>query len=183
LTRILLGKAKAKPDFVVRKIFHDLTYELARELDNCQSVLDLGCGPSSPIKSPSLNFYSVGIAVFEPSIQESKRKGIHNEYFLMNLLDIDEKFQQNSFDAVVAFDLIGHIEKKEEIRLIGMMEKIAKKKVILSALNGFLAQKMYGGNIWQIHKSGWETKEMRERGYRVIGINGWKRLRARAKQS
>lgn len=160
-----------------KKIFHDTLYELRRELDDCKSILDLGCGSSSSIKYLQKNFYSVGVDIFKPSIEKSKREGIHNEYILMDVLDIDKIFQPNSFDCVLALELIEHLEKKDGIRLIEMMEKIAKKKVIIITPNGFLPQEEYDGNIWQIHKSGWSAGEMRKRGYRVIGLNGWKALR------
>ena len=58
-----------------------------------------------------------------------------------------------------------------------MMEKIAKNKVIIMTPNGFLPQGIYYNNPWQVHKSGWTVKEMKKRGYKVIGINGWKPLR------
>ncbi len=57
------------------------------------------------------------------------------------------------------------------------MEKIAKKKIIIFTPNGFLPQGKYDDNPWQIHRSGWTSKEMENKGYKVIGINGWKPLR------
>jgi len=58
-----------------------------------------------------------------------------------------------------------------------MMEKISKNKVIIFTPNGFLPQGEYYNNPWQVHKSGWTVKEMKKRGYKVIGINSWKPLR------
>jgi len=162
---------------LIMMILGDLVYELERELNDCKSILDLGCGPCSPIQYLSNNFHSVGVDIFEPSIEKSRRRGIHDRYFLMDVLDVGMKFSRKSFDGVVAFDLIEHLQKEDGIKLITMMEKIAKKKVVILTPNGFLPQESYEGNVYQIHKSGWVTEEMRERGYRVIGINGWKPLR------
>ena len=160
-----------------RRIFHDLPYELRQILKGCESVLDLGCGPSSPIRSLPRDFHSVGIDIYEKSVEESKRKCIHNEYFVMDTLDIEQKFQPNSFDCVLAIDLIEHLEKKDGVRLIQLMEKIAKKKVVIFTPNGFLFQQERDGNLWQIHRSGWTVQEMRKMGYRVIGMSGIKFLR------
>ena len=56
------------------------------------------------------------------------------------------------------------------------MESIASKKVIVFTPNGFQPQNEHSGNILQRHLSGWSVKEMEAKGYRVIGINGWKPL-------
>jgi len=95
----------------------------------------------------------------------------------MNILDLEKKFETNSFDCVLASDLIEHLTKEDGLKLIDMMEKIAKNKIIIFTPNGFLSQGEYDNNPWQIHKSGWTVKEMKEKGYEVIGIDGWKPLR------
>ncbi|PKM92362.1 MAG: SAM-dependent methyltransferase [Euryarchaeota archaeon HGW-Euryarchaeota-1] len=151
--------------------------ELEKELEGCESFLDLACGINTPIQNYSKKYYSVGVDLFEPSVEGSKQKGLHTEYCIMSVLDIDKKFKENSFDCVVALDLIEHLEKKEGLKLMSMMEKIAKKKVIIFTPNGFLPQGEHFENVWQIHKSGWNVEEMQEKGYDVIGINGWKPLR------
>ena len=159
---------------------NSLVYELRQELKDCKSILDLGCGSSSPIGGLRLflaNVHLVGVDAFAPSIKSSRRKGIHDEYFLMNVLDIEGKFGRKSFDCVAALDLIEHLQKKEGSRLLEIMEKMARKKVVISTPNGFLAQRAYDGNVSQIHRSGWTTEEMRARGYRVVGVNGWKPLK------
>ena len=60
------------------------------------------------------------------------------------------------------------------------MEKIARKKVIISCPNGFVPQGVHYGNPFQIHISGWEVDEMQNMGYRVQGYSGWKPLRGEA---
>ena len=73
--------------------------------------------------------------------------------------------------------MIEHLTKEEGLKLLDMMEAIAKKKMIVFTPNGFSAQECYFDNPWQAHKSGWSVKEMKNRGYRVIGIHGWMHLR------
>ncbi len=159
------------------KVFHDFVYEFGKELKGMNSVLDVGCGASSPIKEFSNNFYSVGVDAFKPSIEKSKKNKIHNEEYFMDVMDINKKFKKNSFDCVIAIDLIEHLSKEDGLILIKRMEEIAKKKIIIFTPNGFLEQGVYDNNKWQIHNSGWGVKEMKNLGYRVIGINGWKPLR------
>jgi len=154
---------------------------LEKECVNCcETLLDVGCGRHSVIHRFSKKLkYTVGVDVFEPAIEESKKLKIHNEYKVMDVTKIcvGREFQENSFDCVCALDVIEHLTKEAGLKLINSMEKIARKKVIIACPNGFLRQGVYDGNPFQVHISGWEMDEMRNMGYRVVGINGWKYLR------
>ena len=162
---------------VYRKIFTDYPKELEKAVGNCKTLLDIGCGENSPVRQFSKKLYCIGVDTFEPSIRKSKAEGIHDRYYKMNILKIGERFRLNSFDCVLASDLIEHLTKTEGLKLLGMMEKIASAKVIVFTPNGFLPQHGYDNNPFQLHKSGWTVGEMKKLGYRVIGINGWKPLR------
>ncbi len=165
----------------LNNIFHSflVTYysELEQTVANAKSLLDVGCGANSPIKhfKKKVN-YSVGIDGFEPSITESRSKGIHNKYHCMDLLDIDKVFKKGEFDCVLASDVIEHLPKGKGFELIKQMESISNDKIIIFTPNGFLPQAEHSNNIMQKHLSGWCVNEMRELGYDVIGINGWKPL-------
>jgi hypothetical protein len=159
------------------KIFPDYRTELRKAVGDCKTLLDVGCGAYSPIQNFSNQLHCVGVDGFSPSIESSKAKGIHNEYHQMDLLNIGEKFVENSFECVLASDVIEHFEKDDGWKLLEKMEKIASKRVIIYTPNGFLPQGEYDNNPWQVHKSGWEIKEMQDRGYQVIGIHGHKIFR------
>jgi len=146
---------------------------LRKELKNCKTALDLGCGDYSPIQNVTLS-YSVGVDAFKPSLKESKRRGIHYEYVLADVREIE--FKDKSFDAVLALDLIEHLTKEDGIKLIEKMERWARKKVIIFTPNGFLCQRG-NSNPFQTHRSGWNCNELKGLGFRVYGMNGWKKLR------
>lgn len=157
------------------KIFPNVSVLLRRELRGCKSFLDVGCGRNSPVWYFSKDFKSAGVDVCKESAEESREKGIHDEYFIMNARNLN--FKPHSYEVVLALDLIEHLTKKEGNKLLKDMERIAKNKVIVYTPNGFVKQEEYGGNRYQIHKSGWTVSEMRQRGYRVIGASGVKFLR------
>lgn len=159
------------------KMFSSYRKELKKAIGKSKSLLDVGCGKDSPIQFFSEGIHCVGIDAYKPSIQKSKERNIHSEYHNIDVLEIGKEFKPKSYDCVVALDLIEHLEKKDGLKLIEMMEKIAREKVIIFTPKGFLAQKEHDNNPWQVHKSGWEVEEMRSKGYEVIGINGWKPLR------
>jgi len=151
--------------------------EIEHAVGHCKNLLDIGCGSNSPIRYFSKKPYCVGVDAFEPSIKKSMAKKIHDEYFLTDILEIDKKIEPNSFECVIALDVIEHFTKKEGYLILDIMEKIASKKIIVFTPNGFVPQGVYDENPWQVHKSGWTVEEMRKRGYKVIGINGWKFLK------
>lgn len=153
------------------KIFED-------ELEGIETLLDLGCGKDSIIgKIKKKLKYTVGIDIFEQDIELSKKKKIHDEYMLLDILDIDSKIPSNSFDCVILMDVIEHLEKSDGIKLIQKMEKIAKKKIIIFTPNGFLNQPEYHNNIHQIHRSGWKMNFFKKMNFKVYGINGLKFIR------
>jgi SAM-dependent methyltransferase len=159
---------------IISYFFHTSVYCLKKELKNCKTVLDLGCGPNSPIRYCRVS-YSVGVDAFDPYIKESNSKNIHNEYLLKNLTDLN--FKPNSFDAVILIESLEHIPKKEGIELLRKIDSWAKKKVIISTPNGYLPQYNIVQNAFQEHRSGWDVKEMQSYGYRAYGMAGWKFLR------
>ncbi len=145
------------------------------------SFLDVGCGKtlSSPLKNiaPKLK-HTVGIDLFEPSIDFNLESPIYNEYIVMDALKIDNYFEEKSFDLVIATDLIEHLTKEEGIKFLEKAEKIARKKIIIFTPNGFINQDPYEDNVYQIHKSGFTVKDFRQLGFqKIYGANGVKFLR------
>ncbi|MGD0645562.1 MAG: class I SAM-dependent methyltransferase [Candidatus Bathyarchaeia archaeon] len=159
------GKLKGKPHIL----------SLKENLLDCGIILDVGCGSGSPIKTFSKSFYSVGVDLFKPAILESKNKGIHDDYILADANNLC--FRPNFFDAVLALDVLEHLEKTKGLKLVKTMERVAKKKVVIITPNGFVSQGATADNVFQVHLSGWTVNELKRMGYRVHGIVGLKFLR------
>src|SRR3989344_4510684 len=83
-------------------IFHTLDDCLQKELKECETVLDLGCGPASPIRNCRNIKYSVGVEPYLPYLKKSKNQGIHTKYIHKKIEDLD--FPINSFDAVMMIE-------------------------------------------------------------------------------
>ena len=166
----------------LKKIFNEVFPNYPRvfksSLKGVHTLLDVGCGANSPIQylNPKPHVV-VGLDAFMPSIEKSKANGIHHKYLNMNFSEMAQHIEQDSYDCVLANDVLEHLEKKEGKKFIKTLEKIAKKKVIIFTPNGFVPQEPFENNPWQRHLSGWSVEEMRSRGYQVYGINGWKVLR------
>ena len=158
------------------KYFPNYYNFLAKNLRDCSSILDLGCGNNSPLQYfPDMSSCACGLDIFHPYLEESRIKKIHKSYILANILNLGIK--PKSFDCVLALDFIEHLEREEVFKLIKVMETIARKRVILFTPNGFLDQKPYDGNNYQSHKSGWACKDLESLGFMAFGFFGLKYLR------
>lgn len=83
----------------------------------------------------------------------------------------------NKVDCVVSIQSIEHLTKNDGELLLSNIEKWARKLVIFETPNGFVEQGAIGGNIHQIHLSGWSIDNFKSRGYKIIGTVGLKILK------
>ena len=157
---------------LLEKIFHITVYNLKRDLKDCRSVLDLGCGKDSPIQYCKSIEYSVGIEAFKPSLETSKLRKIHSKYITDNILNVD--FEENSFDAVIIIEVIEHLDKNDALNLVEKVYKWAKKKIIITTPNGFLPQLELDSNPLQKHICGFYVEELKKLGFKVNGMAGLK---------
>ncbi len=153
---------------------------MRKELAECRSCLDIGCGAGSPARH--LHFeYSVGVEGYPPALEEAKKHRTHNDFRLASAAELDKHFSANQFDCCVALDLIEHLTKKDALKLLRDMERIAAKKILLFTPNGYLLQQSHDGDL-QEHLSGWSAEEMQSLGFKVIGMHGHKFLRGEQHQ-
>jgi 2-polyprenyl-3-methyl-5-hydroxy-6-metoxy-1,4-benzoquinol methylase len=147
---------------------------LKKDLFGYESVLDLGCGCNSPIQHCNVPF-SVGVDLFEPYLEESKKKAIHSEYIKADMREVE--FEAKSFDAVLCSEVLEHLIKEDGYELIDKMAKWARNKVIITTPNGYLWQDGFADNPLQEHKSSWRVEDFQQLGFKVKGLGGWKKLR------
>ncbi len=153
---------------------------LIHELKNADRILDLGCGPSSPLKRVKAelkpNVYLLGVDDFAPYIEDNKKNPdkIHTEYLKSNIFKV--QFPDKSFDAAIFLDVIEHFDKKDFLDFLPKLEKIVKKIIVMTP-NGFIDQHEYDNNTYQIHRSGWTAEELQKLGFTCYGVSGLKFLR------
>ncbi len=160
----------------------NLVYHLRCLIRRNASVVDLGCGPSSPLRFVRKG-RSLGVDAGKDAIAESKRQNIFSDYLVADITK--HKFTQK-FDVACAFDVLNMLDKKDSLKLLNKMEHMAKRVVVLVP-NGVLAEpanmeavakSKYKTEFKYLrYRSSWTAKEMRRLGYKVIGINGLKLLR------
>lgn len=141
-----------------------------------KSILDLGCGQGKPmelIKSKMKVKKSIGVDLFEPYIEEARKRQIHDSYILADIRKIS--FPTKSFDIVIASHVLEHMKRYEAWKIVSRMEKIARKQVIMAAPIGEHYHPVADGNIYQIHKSAFLPEDFTKRGYKIEKY-GWKWL-------
>lgn len=121
----LMETIKQKINPIYHKIFPSWIEILKRELSDCKTVLDLGCGYNSPLQYCNVQF-SVGVELFEPYLLESYKKRIHDEYIKADITKLE--FKPKSFDAVVCIEVLEHLDKNKGYELIQKIEEWVKKK-------------------------------------------------------
>jgi len=169
---------------LINKIYHTRFFSclfpttifcLRKNLRDCESVLDLGCGSSSPLQFCKNIKHGTGVEIFKPYLEASREKKIHAEYIESKIEDVN--FPEKSFDAVLMIELLEHLPEETGHKMLEKAGKWARKKVIVSTPNGFLPQGAYDGNPFQKHLSGWSLKRMESLGFRCRGLSGLKFLR------
>jgi SAM-dependent methyltransferase len=151
---------------------------LRREIPAGRSVLDVGCGTASPVLHVEvLCSRYVGVDRHAPALMEAKERRPTASFVVASHQELADVFRPGSFEVVVALDFIEHLPKPDALVFLDLVERLATERVVIFTPNGFLEQRPYEGNPWQEHLCGFSTAEMRARGYRVIGVNGFKPLR------
>lgn len=169
-------------DAVSRYCVPNLVFHLRCLISRKASVVDLGCGPSSPLRFVKKG-NSLGVDAGREAIADSKRQNIFSDYLVADITK--HKFTQK-FDVACAFDVLNMLDKKDALKLLDKMERTAKRVVVLVP-NGVLAEpanmeavakSKYKTEFKYLrYRSSWTAREMRHNGYKVIGINGWRLLR------
>lgn len=139
---------------------------------NDQTILDFGCGDGELVKKLNADkkYQITGVDLYKPAIASARKTGLYKNVVLSDLRKL--KYKRKSFDVVLASQVIEHFPKKEALRLIKAMEKLARKKVIICTPKGYVPFEPFNvldKNPLQAHKSGWGIAEMRSLGYRVYG--------------
>lgn len=154
---------------------YDYKRWLLRDLANCETILELGCGRNSPILQIGLGSRTYAVDIWQPYVDLHNRNGDYRQCMKQDLLTIDYP-DKPLYDAVVITDVMEHLlrEKVEHMDLFACMERTARKRVIIFTPNGFIENDLVDDDDdpWQEHVSAWEPEDYLKRGYTVKGATG-----------
>jgi ubiquinone/menaquinone biosynthesis C-methylase UbiE len=116
--------------------------------------------------------YLVGIDIFLPSLKRVKYYRIYDEIVQCDTSFLP--FRENSFDVVLASEVLEHVERERGLLLLKEVERVSKRTIILTTLRfpgkrgGILLPE--GFNPHESHVSKWTVGKLRSMGYQVFGI-------------
>jgi len=131
------------------------------------TVLDVGCGIMTPTIDLNCRFI-LGMDLYSRYLDEIKDK---QPVILLAVSGLD-RFRKESFDVVLALDLIEHLEKSEGFIAIREMKRICRKHVIIFTPKDFHTNHENVENVWEMgknplqeHKSLFSKPELGELGF------------------
>jgi len=154
---------------------YDYCEWLKRDLADCESILELGCGDHSPILYIGYGRKTDAVDIFQPYVDKHNKAGDYHMCWQADILEMDlPGGLHKGYDAVVMFDVLEHLPrgKVEQMNLFKRMEQCAKKKAIIFTPNGFVENDEIDDDPWQKHLSAWWPEDYIKRGYEVVGATG-----------
>lgn len=145
---------------------------IRQHLHNARTILDVGCGDGALMAKVNLDkkYNVTGVDLYQPYLKKADKRNVYKKLLVSDLRNL--KFNNKSFDVVLASQVIEHLSKRDALKLIKKLENIARSKVIITTPNGYVKYDPFevkDDNKLQRHKSGWGINEMRGLGYEVYG--------------
>ena len=130
-------------------------------------ILDIGCGKGHKMTTigRSGRFYTVALDIHLPYLKECKR--YYDECILCDARALP--FRPKSFDIVLCTQVIEHLDKEAGWGLITEMQKIARRRVLISTPVGTYKNRPPSWSPYLEHKSAWLPDELKALGYHVRG--------------
>jgi SAM-dependent methyltransferase len=148
----------------------------AKAIGEAKTVLDLGCGDGYFMRSVSEDkgWSITGVDIFKSTLDNAKKTGIYNALVKGELLTVSRKLieKKKKYDVVFCSEIIEHLDKKQGEVLLELVEKLAKRRIVVATPRGFMVapHEFIGDNPHQVHLSGWEINDFKRRGYIVRGF-------------
>ena len=145
---------KDTPDDYQVQVLFDLLSLIPNDVTN---ILDVGCGDGHITNKLPQNIEVVGIDISEEALKQVKRKT-----YLAEITQIP--FSEESFDLVMANDVIEHLIDSDYEKAIEEMFRVAKRYVILTVPHNEQLKANYTkcadcGNEYHIH---WHQRSFHE---------------------
>jgi hypothetical protein len=154
---------------------HEIERYLTKYTEEASRILDVSTGYGKNgyvlrvLRKP---VYMVGVDLFLPYLKIVKHHRIYDDVILCDVSNLP--LQSDSFDIVVASEVIEHLERGKGFSLLDEIERVATRRVIVTTPNkpdpreGILSSE--GFNQYEAHISSWGVADFKCRGFHVFGL-------------
>jgi SAM-dependent methyltransferase len=148
---------------------------LKKLMGNPKTVLDIGCGDGVLMETLFHKGWNItGIDIYKKSLDTAKKKHTYKKLIKGDIVGVCRKLasEKKKYDLVFCSQVIEHIDKSKGEKLLGLADKLAKKRIYFGTPRGYMNQpdEFIKGNPYQVHRSGWTIQDFVSRGYRVHGV-------------
>lgn len=108
------------------------------------TVLSLGCGVFAEIGGLNCKKLT-GVDIYKPYEKAIGRGSDKVEFINGDITKMD--FKDKSYDVVVAFDILEHLEKKDALKMLDKMRAIARKMIFILTPDSFFDNKTFNPTV------------------------------------
>ncbi|NVM02957.1 MAG: methyltransferase domain-containing protein [Candidatus Helarchaeota archaeon] len=161
-------------DLIQYKEWLDLLISM---MNKGNKILDLGCGSGRAVKYfIDREFKGVGIDLSDEMLKLARENVKNGEFYKKDFTQLD--FGNNSFDAIISFFALNHIEKEKFKKIISDCKKILKKGgfLLLGMVRGSSEGYWVGfyGQKMELYGAGYTKKELSD----ILNSEGYKILKS-----
>jgi ubiquinone/menaquinone biosynthesis C-methylase UbiE len=161
-------------DLIQYKEWLDLLISM---MNKGSKILDLGCGNGRAVKYfIDREFKGIGIDLSDKMLNLAKENVIKGEFYKKDFTQLD--FESNSFDAIISFFALNHIEKEKFKQVISDCKKILKKGgfLLLGMVKGTSEGYWVGfyGQKMELYGAGYTKKEL----FDILNSEGYEILKS-----
>lgn len=141
--------------------------------DNIESIIDLGCGDLWHTAGLPGVVKHIGVDLWKEQLRLAWERRPVTGWIPVckDALEFLKISPDNSVDAVLAVDIIEHLEQERGLKILDDAERVAKKLVICWAPLGMLERGPTNPdgtpNPYQVHKWGPQPEDFQSRGWHV----------------
>lgn len=107
-----------------------------------------------------------GFAEYMTPVQE----WAYNKVFIADAIDCLSSMADNSYELLIAVDILEHFEKEDGFKLLSEMKRVASKAALVSTPKEFIVQDV-PANPLENHRSVWSEEELSGYGFAEIVPN------------
>jgi SAM-dependent methyltransferase len=78
-------------------------------------------------------------------------------------------FGDRSMDVVICVEVLEHLPQHCGHSLLNEVDRVMRNFALLTTPNGYLSS-MCPSNIFEVHRSGWNSDQLKSKGYQVFGM-------------